>query len=101
MLIAMRNKAHVQKFKAQLKKEFDMKDLGEARKILRYGDHSRQRLRQTLAIPGELCFQRVGEIQHSRKKISHHSFGRSLQIIFQTVFTITGIGGRDVLSIIC
>jgi len=34
MLIAARNKIHVQKFKAQLKKEFDMKDLGEAKKIL-------------------------------------------------------------------
>ena len=34
MLIAARNKTHVQKLKAQLKKEFDMKDLGEAKKIL-------------------------------------------------------------------
>ena len=34
MLIAMRNKKHVQKFKAQLKKKFDMKDLREATKIL-------------------------------------------------------------------
>ena len=34
MLIAVRNKTHVQKFKAQLKKEFDMKDLGETKKIL-------------------------------------------------------------------
>jgi len=34
MLIAARNKTHVQKFKAQLKKKFDMKDLGEAKKIL-------------------------------------------------------------------
>ena len=34
MLIAARNIAHVQKLKAQLKKEFDMKDLGEAKKIL-------------------------------------------------------------------
>jgi len=33
MLIAARNKTHVQKLKAQLKKEFDMKDLGEAKKI--------------------------------------------------------------------
>jgi len=35
MLIAARNKIHVQKLKVQLKKEFDMKDLGEAKKILR------------------------------------------------------------------
>jgi len=34
MLIAARNKTYVQKLKAQLKKEFDMKDLGEAKKIL-------------------------------------------------------------------
>ena len=35
---------------------------------LTYGDHSRQRLRQTLTIPGELCSQSVGEIQHDRSK---------------------------------
>jgi len=34
MLIATRNKTHVQKFKAQLKKKFDMKDLREVKKIL-------------------------------------------------------------------
>ena len=34
MLIAAKNKTHVQKLKAQLKKEFDMNDLGEAEKIL-------------------------------------------------------------------
>jgi len=34
MLIAARKKTHVQKLKAQLKKEFAMKDLGEAKKIL-------------------------------------------------------------------
>jgi len=34
MLIATRNKTHVHKLKAQLKKEFDMKDLGEVKKIL-------------------------------------------------------------------
>jgi len=33
-LIVARNKTHMQKLKAQLKKEFDMKDLGEAKKIL-------------------------------------------------------------------
>ena len=32
--MAARNKTHIQKFKAQLKKEFDMKDLREAKKIL-------------------------------------------------------------------
>ena len=34
MLIATKNKTHIQKLKAQLKKEFDMKDLREAKKIL-------------------------------------------------------------------
>ena len=34
ILIAARNKTHVQKFKVQLKKEFNMKDLGETKKIL-------------------------------------------------------------------
>ena len=34
MPIVARNKTHVQKLKAQLKKKFDMKDLGEAKKIL-------------------------------------------------------------------
>ena len=35
MLITARNKIHIQKLKAQLKKELDMKDFGEAKKILR------------------------------------------------------------------
>ena len=35
MLIATRNKTHVQKLKAQLKKKFDIKDLGETKKIFR------------------------------------------------------------------
>ena len=34
MLIAAINKAHIQKLKAQLKKEFGMKDLGGTKKIL-------------------------------------------------------------------
>jgi len=40
----------------------------------------RQRLSQTLAIPGELFFQGVGKIQHDRRKTSHHSFGRSFKL---------------------
>jgi len=32
ILIVTRNKTHVQKLKTQLKKEFDMKDLGEPRR---------------------------------------------------------------------
>jgi len=34
MLIAAKNKTYMQKLKAQLKKEFGMKDLGDAKKIL-------------------------------------------------------------------
>ena len=34
MLIAARNKTHVQKLKAQLKKKFDKKNVGETKKIL-------------------------------------------------------------------
>ena len=34
MLIAVRNKIQIQKLKAEIKKEFDMKNLGEAKKIL-------------------------------------------------------------------
>ena len=34
MLITARNKTHIQKLKAQLKKEFDMKNLRKAKKIL-------------------------------------------------------------------
>jgi len=34
MLIVARNKVHIQKPKAQLKRKFDMKDLREAKKIL-------------------------------------------------------------------
>ena len=77
-----------------------MKDLGEAKKILGMkitGD----RLRKTLAIPEDLCSQGIGEIQHDKSKISHHSFDRSLQIIFQAVSTITKRGGGDVSSATC
>jgi len=34
MLIAAKNKAHVHKLKARLKKEFNMKNLRETKKIL-------------------------------------------------------------------
>ena len=34
MLIAARNKVHIQKLKAQIKRKFDMKNLREAKKIL-------------------------------------------------------------------
>jgi len=43
ILIAARNKTHVRKLKAQLKKKFDMKDLREAKKILSMENHWRQK----------------------------------------------------------
>jgi len=98
MLIATRNKTHIQKLKAQLKKEFNMKNLEEAKKIL---GMKITRDRKTLAIQGELRSQDIGDIQHSRSKTSHHSFGRSLQTVFQAVFTITEREGGDVSSTIC
>ena len=60
MLIVAKSKAHIQKLKAQLKKEFDMKDLREAKKIL----GMEMRFRQTLTIPRELCSKGIGMIQY-------------------------------------
>jgi len=67
MLIATRNKTRIQKLKAQLKKKFDMKDLGEAKKsqVWRSLETS---FKQTLAITGELRSQDVGKIQHGNSK---------------------------------
>src|SRR4051812_27363371 len=64
MLIVARSKAQVQKGKAQLVRDFDMKVLGEARNISGNGDHSRQEHHRSLAILGELCSYSIGEIQH-------------------------------------
>ena len=100
ILIAARNKTHIQKLKAQLKKEFDIKNLGETKKILDM-EITQDKGTGTLAIPGELCSQDVGKIQYDISKTSHHSFGRSLQIILQAVSTITRRGRGDVLSTIC
>jgi len=73
---------------------------GRNHKDLKYGDHSRQNLRQTLAILGELHSQDVEKIQHDISKTYHHSFGKSLQVILQAVSIITKKGG-DVSSTIC
>ena len=75
-----------------------MKDLGEAKKILSM-EITRDRFRQTLAIPAELRFQSVGKIQYDRSKTGHHFFRKSLQVILQEISTITE--RRDVLSAIC
>ena len=63
-LIAVRNKKHIQKFKAQLKKEFDMKRFGRSQKDFRHGDQSRQEYKHILAISVEMCSQDVGKIQY-------------------------------------
>ena len=74
-----KNKTHIQKLKAQLKKEFDMKDLGEGKKILGM---------ETLKTEAQTDFdylkrtmsQGVGEIQHDRSKTNYHSFGRHFKL---------------------
>jgi len=53
------------KLKTQLKRKLTWK-IWEKPRDLRYENHSRQRLKQTVAIPGELCSQGVGMIQHDR-----------------------------------
>ena len=75
----LQKKAHIQKIKAQLKWECDMKDLREIKKILGR-DHSRQRFRHTLTIPRELYSKGVGMIQYDRNKTGHYSFRMSLQV---------------------
>jgi len=57
MLIAARNKAHIQKLKAQLKKEFDMKNLREVMKILGM-EITRDRDSDRLWLSQENCFSR-------------------------------------------
>ena len=100
MLIVVRNKTHVQKLKSQLKKEFDIKNLGEAKKILGR-EITRDRSTGRLWLSRGTVSLGVGEIQHGRSKTCHYSFGRSLQIILQVVSIITERGGGDVSSTIC
>ena len=57
MLIAAKNKTHVQKLKAQLKKEFDMNDLGEAEKILDM-EISWDRVQADFGYPRRVMFSR-------------------------------------------
>ena len=69
MLIAVRNKIHIQKLKAQLKKEFNMKDLGEVKKILGMKITWDTGMKITWAISRELHYECVGKIQHDKSKI--------------------------------
>ena len=89
-MTVVRNKTHVQKLKAQLKKEFDIKDLGEAKKILGMEitqDRSTCRLWLSQA---NYVFKVLERFNMAEVKTNYHSFGRSLQIILQAVSTITG-----------
>jgi len=100
MLIVARNKTHVQKLKAQLKKKFDMKDLGEAKKILSM-EITRDRDSDNFGCPKRTIFSRCWRDSTWQKQDQSHSFSRSLQIILQAVSTIIRRGGGDVSSIIC
>jgi len=61
MLIVMRNKIHIHKLKAQLKEEFDMKDLEEAKKILCIEEINRDRSTDKLWLSRENYVLRVLE----------------------------------------
>ena len=62
MLIAVKNKTQIQKFKAQLKRKFDMKDLREVKKILGMEITRDKKFMQILAIPRELHSQGIEKI---------------------------------------
>ena len=86
MLIAARNKVHIQKLKAQLKKEFDMKDLGEAKKILGMEitqDKGSVRfwLSQENYVLKVLKKFNLKEARPHLADFGHYSFGKSLQVI--------------------
>jgi len=87
MLIAARNKTHIQKFKAQLKKEFDKKNLKEAKKILDM-EITLDRGSGRVWLSQEIYILKMLE-RFNMAKTDHHFFDRSLQIIFQAVSIIT------------
>jgi len=97
MLIAAKNKTHVHKLKAQLKKKFDMKYLGET-KILGMGSLEIE-AQEDFGYLRRTMFSRCCRDSTWQKK--DQSFSRSLQIILQVVSTITERGERDVSSTIC
>jgi hypothetical protein len=59
ILIAARSITKANNLKALLSKEFDMNDLGTAKKD---GDSQRQRCQEIVAISGRLCEEGVGEV---------------------------------------
>ena len=100
MLIAARNKIHIQKLKAQLKKELDMKDLGEAKKILRM-EITRDRCSSRLWLSQESYVLKVLErLNMTKARPVTTLLVDHFKIIFQAVSTITERGG-DVSSTIC
>jgi len=70
MLIAVRNKVHIQKLKAQLKKEFNMKDLGEVKKILGMKITWDTGMKITWAISRELHYESVGKFNMTKARLS-------------------------------
>ena len=78
MLSVARNKTHIQKLKAQLKKEFDMKDLGEGKKIL--GMKITRDRGADFGYPRRTLFSRFGEIQHGRSKTITTSLAGHLKL---------------------
>ena len=65
---------HIRRLKQQLSKEFDMKDLGLAKKILGM-QITRDKQKGVLQLS---CF---AEIQHGQRQASQHTLGKSLSPI--------------------
>jgi len=82
ILIVVRNKTHIQKLKAQLKKEFNMKDFREAKKILGMEisrDMSTCRLRLSLE---NYFLKMLEKFNTVEARLVTTLFGKSLQVIF-------------------
>jgi len=89
ILIVARNKTHIQKLKTQLKKKFDMEDLREVKKIVGI-EITRDRATCRLWLSQEnYALKVLKRFNMIEARPSHHSPGRSLQIILQAVSTIT------------
>ena len=64
VLIAAKNMSEVDKLKAKLKQEFEMKDLGTAKKILGMKIHKNRR-EKIVPISEEIHREDIGEIWHT------------------------------------
>ena len=84
MLVACKDKTEIQKMKAQLKREFEMKDLGPASRILGM-DISRDRVNKTLTLSQEDYLRKVVDLfgqqesKTSRVPIGAHFKLKSVQ----------------------